>query len=260
MYSPYLCGALMECPMFLRQAKAGSHTYLRLVENYREGNRVRLTPPRSQRFARSPSGLAGSGAPSRRTSTSVGGGGATLHPPSLDLGTGPGGAPFVRRAGPGTDPGRPPPAVAPWPAFVGARLPSGRLSSDPSRQRACLGRLVGGLLRLQRGREPLAGAVEGVAAGESQLRATEVVVPDPRRPSAGERAHRKRALLPPPRSVQSAAGLGFLRPDLDLLRRPRAGGAGTLRLQPGQQTPSSPDSARGGDDGGLADGPPCLCR
>src|SRR5271157_2617064 len=41
MYSPYLCGALMECPMFLRQAKAGSHTYLRLVENYREGNRVR---------------------------------------------------------------------------------------------------------------------------------------------------------------------------------------------------------------------------
>ena len=27
--------------MFLRQAKAGSHTYLRLVENYREGNRVR---------------------------------------------------------------------------------------------------------------------------------------------------------------------------------------------------------------------------
>src|SRR5271157_5428029 len=131
---------------------------------------------------------------------------------------------------------------------------------DPSRQRACLGRLVGGLLRLQRGREPLAGAVEGVAAGESQLRATEVVVPDPRRPSAGERAHRKRALLPPPRSVQSAAGLGFLRPDLDVLRRPRAGGAGTLRLQPGQQTPSSPDSARGGDDGGLADGPPCLCR
>jgi hypothetical protein len=27
--------------MFLRQAKAGSHTYLRLVENYREGDRVR---------------------------------------------------------------------------------------------------------------------------------------------------------------------------------------------------------------------------
>src|SRR5271157_5428027 len=27
--------------MFLRQAQAGSHTYLRLVENYREGDRVR---------------------------------------------------------------------------------------------------------------------------------------------------------------------------------------------------------------------------
>src|SRR6516165_5100270 len=206
--------------MFLRQARAGFHTYLRLVENYRQGDRVRqrivlhlgrkdLLAPHLDSLVRvlqaddpAPWWVAAGQLSTPQAWTWGPVLAARLLFNELGLGA------VLDGPGPPLRHGQP---------FVGARLPSDRLSSDTSRQRACLGRVVGGLLRLQRRREPLAAAVESVAAGEGQLRAVEVVASNSRRPSAGERAHRKRPLLPPPRSVQSATGLGLLRPDLHLL-------------------------------------------
>ena len=87
-----------QAATFLRQAKAGSHTYLRLVENYREGDRVRqrvvlhlgrkdLLAPHLDSLVR----VLQADDPAPRWVAA-----GQLSTPSLDVGTGLGGAPLVQ--------------------------------------------------------------------------------------------------------------------------------------------------------------------
>ncbi len=78
------------------------------------------------------------------------------------------------------------------PAVVGTSLSSAGQSADSSGQRACLGFLAGGLLRLQCARPPLVSAREALASRQGQLRSTVPGVPDVGGPAAGEGAPRKR--------------------------------------------------------------------
>src|SRR5271157_5428028 len=178
---------------------------------------TRRTPPRSQRFARSPSGLAGSGAPSRRSGISVGGGGATLHPPSLDLGTRPGSEH----------------ALAAWlEDFYVCNAAGSRWQAQWKAWRR-------------------------VKVSFEQLKLWYQTLDD---------------LLPEKGRIEKELyfrlrDLFSLQPDLVFydLTSTYFEGQGPAELarcgySRDSKTPSSPDSARGGDDGGLADGPPCLCR
>ena len=101
---------------------------------------------------------------------------------------------------------------------------------------------------------------KAVATGEGELRTTAAVVRNPRRFAGREAPDRDGALAGVARPVQHRARAGVLRHHLDLLRGPGAGRVGAVRLQPGWQAAQPAGGDRGGDDGRLADCPSCVRR
>ena len=121
-----------------------------------------------------------------------------------------------RSPGAGIDPGweaLPPPSR---PTALGACLRPHRQSTHPPRQRARLGGVVAASLGVEWHREPLAAALEAVAAREGQLRSVASLASDARRSGGREGAHRKGDLRPTAHALQLARRPGVFRHYLDL--------------------------------------------
>ena len=218
--------------MFLRSVKAanGRHEYLRLVENYRQGDKIRqrvvlhvgrkdllaphldaLGAPAASRSAGPHLGFDASKSPRRRAWTW----GPVLVArhlfDSLSLGalldgTTPcfaAGQPLSERVFP----------------LVANRL------TRPGSEHALAGWLEDFYVVTAEG-QPLDAGVETVAPGQGELRTTAAVVRNPGRVAGRERASGGGRVAATARPVQRGAGVGVLRHHLDLLRGTRTGGVG----------------------------------
>ncbi len=158
----------------------------------RQGEAAGGPASRPSRSSRPPSGRLGTSAAVRSSFSPLGVGRSGLHAPGLEWGSSPRRTSLVRSTGVVLPPRRQASEARSRPAVVGTSLSSAGQSADSSWQRACLGFLAGGLLRLQCARPPLVSAREALASRQGQLRSTAPVVPDVGRPAAGEGAPRKR--------------------------------------------------------------------